>query len=176
MEIDLEVEVRRAQNGNKDAFIDLVKPLEVQMYNVAKSIVKNDEDCADAMQEAILKAYKSLSTLNTLSYFKTWLFRILINECNMIRRKRSHTITMAEPPNLQISSPEYDNIDVREAVYRLEEIPRTIIILHYFQDLPLQQIADILELSEGAVKTRLFRARQTLSQWLADSTERKVKA
>ncbi|MNY58122.1 ECF RNA polymerase sigma factor SigW [compost metagenome] len=83
---------------------------------------------------------------------------------------------MAELPQRQTVSTEVEAIDLREAVYRLEEVSRTIIILHYFQDLPLQQIADILELSESAVKTRLHRARKTLYGWLADPAERKVNA
>nr|WP_209445669.1 sigma-70 family RNA polymerase sigma factor [Paenibacillus etheri] len=176
MDIDQEEEVRRAQEGDEEAFIHLVKRLELQMYNVAKSIVKKDEDCADAMQETVLKAYKAISTLHSPYFFKTWLFRILINECNLILRKRAQNITMTELPQRQTVSTEVEAIDLREAVYRLEEVSRTIIILHYFQDLPLQQIADILELSESAVKTRLHRARKTLYGWLADPAERKVNA
>ena len=146
----------------------------MQMYNVAKSILKKDEDCADAMQETVLKAYKSISTLHKPYLFKTWLFRILINECNGILRRHAKSVAMAEPPGRHSMSPEFEHIDLREAVYRLEEVSRNIIILHYFQDLPLTQISEILELSEGAVKSRLHRARKTLYRWLADPEERKV--
>ncbi|MGM1046337.1 MAG: sigma factor [Bacillota bacterium] len=93
MEFEQEFEVERAKEGNHEAFINLIKPLELQMYNIAKAIVRQDEDCADAMQEAILKAYKSIANLRNPSFFKTWLFRILINECNTILRKRSNVVS-----------------------------------------------------------------------------------
>lgn len=170
-----ELEVKLAKKGNHDAFIKLIKPLELQMYNIAKTILRHDEDCADAMQEAILKAYKSLPSLRQAPLFKTWLFRILINECNMILRKKNHVIPLLNLDQAEHITPSLDvNIDLREAVYRLEEVSRTIIILHYFRDLPLRQIAEMLDLNEGAVKTRLHRARVTLSEWLANHKEREV--
>ncbi|WP_340463311.1 hypothetical protein [Paenibacillus glucanolyticus] len=60
MELEQDSEIKLAKNGNHEAFINLIKPLELQMYSIAKAILRHDEDCADAMQEAILKAYKSL--------------------------------------------------------------------------------------------------------------------
>ncbi|WP_339296627.1 sigma-70 family RNA polymerase sigma factor [Paenibacillus sp. FSL W7-1279] len=175
MQHEQELEVKLAKKGNHEAFIKLIKPLELQMYNIAKAILRHDEDCADAMQEAILKAYKSLPRLRQAPLFKTWLLRILINECNMILRKKSHVIPLLNLDQAEHITPSLDvNIDLREAVYRLEEVSRTIIILHYFRDLPLRQIAEMLDLNEGAVKTRLHRARITLSEWLANHREREV--
>ncbi|MBX4151348.1 sigma-70 family RNA polymerase sigma factor [Paenibacillus lautus] len=175
MQHEQELEVKLAKKGNHEAFIKLIKPLELQMYNIAKAILRHDEDCADAMQEAILKAYKSLPSLRQAPLFKTWLLRILINECNMILRKKSHVIPLLNLDQAEHITPSLDvNIDLREAVYRLEEVSRTIIILHYFRDLPLRQIAEMLDLNEGAVKTRLHRARITLSEWLANHREREV--
>lgn len=173
MNTDQEAEVRRAQAGSQASFINLIKQFELQMYNVARSIVKKDEDCADAMQETVLKAYKSLINLENPSFFKTWLFRILINECNMILRERAKVVAIDKEerayPN---SSSTAEKIDLREAVYQLEEVSRTIVILHYFRDLPLRQVAELMDLTEAAVKTRLHRARHTLADWLVDSTER----
>ncbi|WP_019911378.1 sigma-70 family RNA polymerase sigma factor [Paenibacillus sp. HW567] len=175
MNTGLEKQVRRAQRGNNEAFIQLVQGFELQMYQVAKSIVKKDEDCADAMQEATLKAFRSISGLKQPEFFKTWLFRILINECNMILRRRVQTVAITESPsemNNRLSVAE--SMDLRTAVLQLEEITRNIVILHYYQGFPLQHIADLLEISEGAVKTRLHRARKTLYEWLADPVERKM--
>lgn len=174
-ETEQDLEVKLAKSGDHEAFISLIKPLELQMYNIAKAILKHDEDCADAMQEAILQAYKSLPSLREASFFKTWLFRILINECNRILRKKSNVVSLQNQEEARHVTPSIDvQIDLREAVYRLEEVSRTIVILHYFRDLPLRQIADMLDLNESAVKTRLHRARVTLSEWLANHRERKV--
>jgi RNA polymerase sigma factor (sigma-70 family) len=172
---DIETDVRLAKEGNKEAFIRLIKQHEAQMFNMARSIVRRDEDCADAMQEAVLKAYRALTNLNHHAYFKTWLFRILINECNMILRKQARIIMLAELPEVGVATAEYsDHLDLRQAIYRLEEVSRNIVILFYFQDLPMHQIAEMMDMSVGAVKTRLHRARHTLAEWLDDTEERKM--
>ena len=73
---------------NKKQFTAQVLEAEKSLYHIAKSILKNDDDCADAMQNAILHAFEKLHTLRNEMYFKTWLTRILINECNYIIRSR----------------------------------------------------------------------------------------
>ena len=72
----------------KDAFIREVRDAEAMLYHISKSILKNDSDCGDAVQETILKAYEKLPTLKKEKYFRTWITRILINECKGILRKR----------------------------------------------------------------------------------------
>ncbi|MEK3877300.1 sigma-70 family RNA polymerase sigma factor [Paenibacillus sp. FSL M7-0420] len=167
--------VRHAQAGDSEVFIQLVKSQERRMYSVAKSMVTNDEDCADAMQETVLKAFKAISGLKEAAYFNTWLFRILINECNLILRKRERVVVMSNPPeSVQAISSFAEEMDLRQAIGRLEEISRTIVKLHYYQGLTVQEIAGLLELSESAVKTRLHRARKTLQQSLEQPVERKV--
>ncbi|QUL58197.1 sigma-70 family RNA polymerase sigma factor [Paenibacillus tritici] len=167
--------VQRAQAGDSEVFIQLVKSLDRRMYSMAKSMVRNDEDCADAMQETVLKAFKAISGLKEAAYFNTWLFRILINECNMILRRRDRVVVMSEPPErIESSSSSAEDMDLRQAISGLEEVTRTIVKLHYYQGLRLQEIAELLELSESAVKTRLHRARKTLYQSLSQPLERKV--
>lgn len=154
--------VVQAKAGDREAFISLVKQLENSLYRMAKSMVGNDEDVADAMQETIMKAYKSIPSLREPKFVKTWIFRILINECNTILAGRSRTVGYAEVPEQAAPSNEYDKVDLREAVERLDEKMRIVVILHYFEDLPLRQIAGVLEISESAVKMRLSRAREAL--------------
>lgn len=142
---------------------------------MAKSMVRNDEDCADAMQETVLKAFKAISGLKEAAYFNTWLFRILINECNMILRRRDRVTVMSDPQeSIQSPSSTAEDMDLRQAISGLEEVSRTIVKLHYYQGLRLQEIAELLELSESAVKTRLHRARKTLYHTLSQPIERKV--
>ncbi|MFB9328765.1 sigma-70 family RNA polymerase sigma factor [Paenibacillus aurantiacus] len=173
MNTELETDAALASQGSREAFVRLMRAMEVPMYQMARAIVKKDEDCADAIQEAMLKAFQAMPALKEPSYFRTWLFRILINECNAILRKRNRVVPMHDLPQAEsLSQPDGSQLDLREAVDRLEPIARTIVVLHYYNDLPLGQIGDILEMSEGAVKTRLHRARQTLAQWLSDTMER----
>jgi len=157
--------VNQAIQGDREAFIRLIRDIENSLYNTAKSMLRKEEDVADAIQETILNAYKSVHTLREPRYFKTWLFRILINECNTMLSRRSLSTTYAEVPSekREHSSP-YDEVDMREAVDRLEESKRIVVVLHYFEDLSLRQVADALNISESAVKMRLTRARQELYQ------------
>ncbi|MBU5346056.1 sigma-70 family RNA polymerase sigma factor [Paenibacillus lautus] len=162
---ELEHEVKRAQRGDREAFIRLFRRLEPELYGLAKSILKRDEDCADAFQETTLKAYKSLSTLQKPKYFKTWVIRILINECNQLLRSRERTVVMAEVPERIRTSNYYEDshkLDLREAVERLDESLRIVIHLFYFQDLPIKEIASVLDITDGAVRARLHRARGIL--------------
>ncbi|WP_025691261.1 sigma factor [Paenibacillus zanthoxyli] len=83
--MSMEQEVKLAKQGDREAFIRLTRQIENGLYNTARAMVKKDEDIADALQETILKAYKSLDTLREPGFFKTWVYRILINECNRRR-------------------------------------------------------------------------------------------
>lgn len=74
--------------GNKEAFTQLIGQYRNDLYKIGKAILGNDEDIADAMQETILKCWQKLDTLKKAEYFKTWLVRILINNCNEILRQR----------------------------------------------------------------------------------------
>ncbi|MFX3648574.1 MAG: sigma-70 family RNA polymerase sigma factor [Paenibacillus sp.] len=157
--------VNQAIQGDREAFIRLIRDIENALYNTAKSMLRKEEDVADAIQETILNAYKSVHTLREPRYFKTWLFRILINECNTMLSRRSLSTAYADVPSVkrEHSNP-YDEVDMREAVDRLEESKRIVVVLHYFEDLSLRQVADALNISESAVKMRLTRARQELYQ------------
>mgnify|MGYP001239123599 CR=1 FL=1 len=176
--MDMIHEVKKAQKGDRDAFISLIKLLEHDMYGLARSMLKLDEDCADVMQETVFKAYKGLHSLKQPEYFKTWLCRILINECNLLIKKQHHTITMAEVPDTVTTvSEKYsddEKIDLREAVDRLDETLRVVVSLHYFRDMSIKQISDVLDITEGAVKTRLYRARQILLSSFENTPEGKL--
>ncbi|MGQ8874698.1 RNA polymerase sigma factor [Paenibacillus sp. TSA_86.1] len=167
--------VTQAIQGDREAFIRLIREIENSLYNTAISMLRKEEDAADAIQETILKAYKSLHTLREPQYFKTWMFRILINECNTLLSRRSLSTSYAEvPAEHQAQSSPYDEVDMREAVDQLDEAKRIVIVLHYFEDMSLRQIADTLGLSESAVKMRLIRARKDLYQKFKNFREVKL--
>ncbi|WGV58719.1 sigma-70 family RNA polymerase sigma factor [Brevibacillus brevis] len=172
--MNLTEQVLLAKRGDREAFIAVVKQVESSLYHTAKSILKKEEDIADALQETILKAFKSLHSLREPQLFKTWMFRILINECNKIVANRSRNVLMDEFP-IQLSlSPKDELIDLRDAVERLDEQQRLVIVLHYFEDMPLRQVAEILEISESAAKMRLSRARNNLMEKLHTFREGKI--
>lgn len=157
-----EEQVRRARDGDREAFVELMRQTEEALHHMAWSMLRKEEDVADAMQETVFKAYRSISSLREPQFFRTWIFRILINECNTLLRSRGRTVTVADFPVTASRTNEYDQVDLRDAVDRLESKQRTAIILHYFEDLSISQIAEALEVTESAVKARLMRARTAL--------------
>ncbi|NOU92737.1 sigma-70 family RNA polymerase sigma factor [Paenibacillus sp. LMG 31456] len=172
---ELEYDIKLARKGDKEAFIRLIHAMELNLYRVARSIVKREEDCSDAIQETILKAYHAIHTLREPSFFKTWLFRILINECNQILRKENRLLPSSEAVLSEASTQDtYENIDLKEAVNRLEETLKLVVTLHYFEDIPLKQISQLLETPEGTIKSRLHRARTILAEYLQGPDERRI--
>ena len=92
--------VKRSISGDADAFLELMEKNSLAMYKVARGILDNDEDAADAMQDTILTCFEKIHTLKNPEYFKTWMIRILINECNKIHR---HYKNSAELKNFRKS-------------------------------------------------------------------------
>lgn len=142
----------------------LILESERQMYLTAKTILRNDQDCGDAIQEAIVKAFQKVDTLRQDKYAKTWLMRILINECYSLLRRESRYVSMEEMRELSIGEAEEkkDYSDLYSAVRSLKEELRIPVILYYGEDFSIREIAQILEITEGAVQKRLFRARMQL--------------
>lgn len=152
---------------NKKQFTTQVLEAEKSLYHIAKSILGNDEDCADAMQNAILHAFEKLYTLRDEKYFKTWLTRILINECNHIIRSRKEQIPYEDYYEVQTRAGQEDYSPVYEAVMELEDHYRTPLILFYVEGFSVKEICQILKLSQSTVKTRLYRGRKLLKEKLA---------
>jgi RNA polymerase sigma-70 factor (ECF subfamily) len=166
--------VLRAQKGNHDAFVHIIGMCEGPMYRIAKSILHSDAECADAMQETIEKAYKSIKKLNEPRYFKTWLIRILINECRKISKIRQRVIPVPAIEELSYHPRMAESFALSEAVRRLDEELRVIVNLYYVEDLPVKEVASLLGQPEGTVKSRLARAREKLANELEPTLERRA--
>jgi RNA polymerase sigma-70 factor, ECF subfamily len=162
-----EMLVKSAQHGDKDAFVHLIKDAENTMYRVAKSMLRSDEACADAIQETIMKAYSSLRSVKEPNYFKTWLIRILINVCNQTLRTNKKVVLLEQWMDTPAAtSSSYDTVEIQEAVDSLDDDYRVIVTLFYFEDLSIKEIAQSLDIREGTVKSRLNRARSKLARFL----------
>lgn len=142
----------------------LILESERQMYLTAKTILHNDQDCGDAIQEAIVRSFQKIDTLRQDKYAKTWLMRILINECYSLLRRESRYISMEKMKELSLGQEEEkkDYSDLYLAVKSLKEELRIPVVLYYGEDFSIREIAQILEITEGAVQKRLFRARMQL--------------
>ena len=161
-----------ACSGDLEAFTRLVKKYEQSMYRVSRSILPSENECLDAAQEAIIKAYHSLNTLRDPRFFKSWLMRILVNECHRLVRKTSKLVLLDDRHEQASSYRFEENIEVQEAVQLLEDELRLCIVLYYFEDMAIKDISIVLNQPEGTIKSRLSRARKKLSAYFtSESTE-----
>ena len=153
---------------NKEDFSKQVLAAESSLYRVAKSILHNDEDCADAIQNGILKAWEKLDTLRSDKYFKTWLTRIVINECYQIVRAAQKYVSLDEYPgwDMEAVGRAEDESDVMIALARLDEKYRLPIVLHEIEGYSVKEIGKILGLSETNVGNRIFRSKKILRKEL----------
>ncbi len=151
---------------NREQFTTEVLKAEKSLYHIAKSILKNDEDCADAMQNAILSAYGKLHTLKNEAFFRTWITRILINESYQLIRGRKNQISYEEYMDDRKAEDQTRYSELYRAVQELSESYRIPFVLHYVEGYSVKEIGIILKLTESAVKVRLHRARKLMKERL----------
>ena len=170
-------------NGNTNAFEALVKEHEKLVYNLALRMVHDPEDAADMAQESFIKAFKSLKAFKGNSKFSVWLYRITMNVCTDFLRSKSRaqtvSLTVDDGDELtELSVPDTGGSAedklmqklTREAVRKgLDALPedyRAPLVLRELHGLSYAEIADVLKLEEGTVKSRIFRARKKLCEYL----------
>lgn len=160
---ELIMEVKRAKRGDKEAFCNLIRINKIALYRVAKSILNNEDDIEDAVSEAVLKAYKNIKTLKHEEFFKTWVIRIVINESNNLYKKRIKEISVDKEhfKNIEIND-DYRDLSLYNAINSLDDDLRTTTILFYFEDMKYKDIAKVLNVKEGTIKSRLSRAKEKL--------------
>jgi RNA polymerase sigma-70 factor, ECF subfamily len=180
--------VARVRGGEAQAFYELVRPYERGIYLAALSIVNNDADAEDVVQEAILKAFKAIGSFRAEAKFSTWMIQITINEARMkLRKDRRHLYESLDQPNKgddegdyiprdfadwrEIPSEALENERLREglkmALASLPQKYRQVLILRDIEHLNIAETAKLIGISESAVKTRLLRARLMMRDALA---------
>ena len=137
------------------------------MYALAMGILKNEADAEDAIQNTLLSAYAHLDELRLFEKFKPWILKILTRECCRIAESRTYPVDPDELSLADESIPDPDTkVSVWDAVSRLEDGYREVILLFYYENLSTREIAGILNLSEDNVRKRLSRARAALKTFL----------
>lgn len=179
--------IQRFQNGEMDAFYELVHPYERGVFLAAFSLLRNDADAEDVAQEAILKAFKNLAGFRHQAKFSTWLIQITINEAKMkLRKDRRHLYESVDEAQVagdgdympkefadwrEIPSEALERKELREALTEalnaLPEKYRTVLVLRDVQHLSIAETAQVLRITEANVKTRLSRARLQMRDALA---------
>lgn len=177
---DLEL-VNRAQKGDVAAFSALVRRYETRVYNLAYRLLSNGDDAADVAQDSFLAAYESLKRFRGESAFYTWLYRVVVNKALAFRRardgRREHTVADGETnainaaaggagPARAVEEKERAAL-VQGAIGSLPEEFRAVVVLRDVEGLEYEEIAEVLGVVTGTVKSRLHRGRMLVREALA---------
>lgn len=133
---------------------------------MAWAYLGNDEDVADAISETVLMCYEKIETLKKDAYFKTWMIRILINQCKDILKHRSRIQSKAEMQESAFEDSGYIDCEWKEVLSCLDEKYRIILLLYYTREMDTREIAELLDISRNTVTTRLARGRELLKREL----------
>lgn len=163
--LNLEEKVIKAKKGDDNAFYELISERKEILYRTAYTYVKNRDDAIDILDETIYKAYLSLKRLKDPKFFNTYLTRILINTSldYMRKNKKVNIVELQDNIPIEKSCLSFEEKhDLKEAVNKLDEKYKTIIILKYFQDMTIQEISNVLSCPLGTIKSQLHKALKLL--------------
>ena len=162
--------VEKSKKGDNQAFSELIISMENELYKIARTRLRNEEDIKEAVQETIIKTYSLLKKLRNSKFFKTWIIRILINECNNVYTKNKknnfeeydESIVNIEGTN-ELKT-KIDDLDFFILIDNLNYSERIVLTLFYLEEFSTKEIAKILKEPEATIRTRLSRSRNRLKK------------
>ena len=177
--------VEAARKGDQDAFAELVYTFQDPVYNLCYRMLGESGEAEDATQEAFLRTYTYLHRYDTRRSFKTWVMSIASNHCiDRLRKRRMQYVSLDDEPTaaaLALSSsdplPEQRVLQnersevIQELLLKLDAGYRAAVILRYWYDYSYAEIAQTMNTTESAVKSRLFRARRTLAELIGEAND-----
>lgn len=171
--------MQNAINGNKDDFIKLMSSMEKELYYIARSRLRSEEDINDVIQDTIISCYENIRKINDVSKFRSWVITILINNCNNLFRKNKKAVIFSYSQNdidineNLIDVNNYDkinsNIDFEFLLNLLNDDERTIFTLFYTNQHTIKEISSILKINENSIKSRLKRAKEKVKIFIERS-------
>jgi RNA polymerase sigma-70 factor (TIGR02954 family) len=159
--------LKAAKKGDSDALFKLITLQKEQLYRIAFSYLKNEQEALEAIQEVTFRAYKNIKKVKEPKYFSTWITRIMMNYCvDELKRRKRFLPNNAEVETASITEENDNRISMEAAIQTLEPKLQEVIILKYIQDMTIEQIADALGHPSGTIKTWLYKALQLLRKQL----------
>lgn len=166
--------IKAAQAGDREALVTLLREIENQVYRTAYYLLGHEQDAMDAAQDALIRIYTKIDSYEEKAQFRTWVQRIVTNICiDKFRRKRpsvsidEHELVFQSSDSVEAEVlSAYAAEDIRDAIDKLPDHHRTVVVLRYLQDFSYNEIAESLNLPLNTVKSYLFRARQQLQVML----------
>lgn len=174
--------IEEVKRGNTEFFSEIIQRYNQRMYRTAVSYGISDDDCDEVIQLAYISAYEKLNQFRGESKFSTWLIKILINECLMLKRRKKKLVSLSEPGSVTILSPEHQNPEasymnteqkeiLEKAIADLPEKYRTVYIFKEIEGMSIKEISEILLISGVNVKVRIHRAKALLKDYIKELTD-----
>lgn len=157
--------VARVKKGDETAFDELIMQVKQQLYLIAKTQLKEDDDIADAIQNTIILCYKNIKKLKDNMFFKTWIIKILLNECKKIYKKNKNKEYISlDEKNIEIKSEEnFDkNIGFNILIKNLDNEEQLLLTLYYCSQYTTKEISEILKIKENTIRSKISRAKTKL--------------
>lgn len=163
--------IKESMKGNKESFGILIKNNKEYLYKMAFLYVKDEQDALEVIHETVYRAFLNIEKLKKAKFFNTWITRILINvSIDFLKKKGKNEMLDESTPirkeRCEISTEE--KLDLYNAIDLLNDNYKTVIIMMYFNDMKIKDIAKVMEIPENTVKTYLRRAKQALGEVLKE--------
>ena len=175
MQVEL---VERAQSGDHEAFAQLAKDSFARLFGAAKLILRDQDRAQDAVQEALVLAWKHIRAIRDPEAWDAWLYRLTVRACYRLARtaKRRDVVELHVEPDTEPTGHDFTGtLAERDRLGReLGRLPvdqRAVMVLHFYLDLPLTEAANVLDIPVGTAKSRLHRGLETLRTALSDERD-----
>lgn len=163
----------KSKNGDSEAFTLLIQNIQNDLYRIAKTRLNNESDIGDAIQDTMINAFKHIKNLKDNSIFKSWIIKILINECNKFYKKKRNNknITDKIENELIYNNSDYSiqntnsKIDFELLIEELNYDERLVVTLYYNNNFSYNEISKILNINIGTVKSKLSRAKEKVKKY-----------
>lgn len=162
---------KKAIKGDRNAYTEIIKEYKEYLYKMAFLHMKDEELSLEVLQETVYRGFMNIGKLKKPEYFKTWITRILINTSIDIQKSMKKIVPIDDECVLEskpIGISVEEKIDLYRAIDYLKDKYKTVIIMKYFDDMKISQIASLMEIPESTVKTYLSRARKELGCFLKE--------
>lgn len=160
--------IKQAKKGDKVAFETIIMNNIDYLYRIAYTTLRNENNIEDAIQNTILKSFEKIHTLRKEEFFKTWITKILMNECKNLMRKEKKIIYLEDVEREEDSYTQEKEakMDIKEVLKHLSDDYREVVNYYYIQEKKISEISKILKVPEGTIKSRLSRARKMMADML----------
>lgn len=177
---DIEL-VNEFKSGNISAFDEIVRKYQKKVYGLARKILGNHDDADDVAQEVFIKLYYSLNDFKGESSLFTWIYRITVNECNNVLRKKKikefvqideimNLLKFSQTPEQELVDKERKNL-IERAMEKLPPKQRAVFVMRFFDELDYEQISKILNKPIGTLKANYFHAVKKIQRFIKDEMQ-----